>query len=223
MTLRTARNPSVEAQCSARRYDRGDAHHRRGRPSRRPGSRPARGGHHGPWPAVHPGWGRHGQDPRDHAPGRVRPGDRRRPAVRRPGRHVHGQGRDGDARSPGGGRPARRLGVHVPCGGPAPTPAFLAAHPRPRPARDPLVEGVAPRAAGAVAAGRVPIPGRPGPRGRDRVGEGTPDRTVRAMPMASSRSGTTARCRRTSWLASIGTTRPPATGPGSSTSRTCWR
>ena len=200
MTLRTARNPSVEAQCSARRYDRGDAHHRRGRPPRRPGSRPARGGHHGPWAAVHPGWSRHGQDPRDHAPGRVRPGDRSRPAVRRPGRHVHGQGRNGDARSSGGGWATGRVGVHVPCGGPAPTPAFLAAHPRPRPARGPLVEGAAPRAAGAH---RCPAATATWPSGTSRPrssGRRHAGSRPRATPTASSRSGTTVRCRRTSWL-----------------------
>ena len=196
-TLRTARDPSVKAQCSARRYDRGDAHHRRGRPPRRPGSRPARGGDHGPWPAVHPGRGRHGQDPRDHAPGRLCPGDRGGPAVGRPGRHLHGQGRHGDARSPGRRRGAeasrRSRSMRRPCAnsaisGRASTTATCPGSSRRRRRCSCRWRGRCPAGTDTWPSGTS----RPRSSGRRHAGS-----HPRATPMASSRSGTTARCHRT--------------------------
>ena len=157
----------------------GHARRRPGIPARRPRSGPADGRRDGARPVVHPGRSRHRQDARHHPPRRLRARDRGRPADRRPGRHLHRQGGDRDAVPAGRDGSARGGRIDVPCGGAPPASSLLAARPGRRPALDPVVQGVDPRAARRDPPGRLPISGGARPRGRDRVGQGQADRTSR--------------------------------------------
>ena len=154
------------------------------------GTRPraARGRHRARRPRARARRGRHGQDPRDHAPDRVCRRDRHVRPQRRPRGYLHDARRRRAPGQAGQARRGRHAGPHVPLRRPASGPVLLAAGLRLRAPEPDLLEARPARRSGRAAAtqgfaGRPPRPGR-----RGRVGQGLqrPPRRLRP-PRAGSR------------------------------------